>query len=72
MRLPVLGLADVNINPFYFALGVIGNDDSLNNLEFFFKIIEETTKEGRQEEQELFFHLIFYELSKILNHETIL
>jgi ribosomal protein S2 len=69
--MPVFGLSDVNTNPFNLSLFVVGNDDSYDNIMFFLKLLEETTYEGRQQEQELFFHLIFFELHKILENEII-
>lgn len=69
IRLPILGLADVNTNPFNLSFYVPGNDDSIDNVEFFLKFIEESIEEGRLKEQELFYHLMMARLQKILEEE---
>lgn len=71
IKMPVAGLSDVNCNPFNLSLFVLGNDDSYDNVSFFLKLLEETSYEGRAQEKELFFHLIFFELHKILENEII-
>jgi ribosomal protein S2 len=57
-----MGMVDSNTNPDNYLYHFFGNDDSLENIEFFFEFIKDALKEGRIKEQEYFFYLI---LSKI-------
>ncbi len=62
LKIPFMGMVDSNTNPDNYLYHFFGNDDSLENIEFFFEFIKDALKEGRIKEQEYFFYLI---LSKI-------
>lgn len=64
LNIPILGIVDTNMDPDYFLYKMLGNNDSLNNIEFLFLLVDEAIKEGRFKEQQLFF---FYFLVKLKN-----
>lgn len=62
LEIPVIGLADSNSDPDNFLYTLIGNDDSLESLQFIYFFIEEAIKEGKLKEQEQF---LFFFIKKI-------
>jgi small subunit ribosomal protein S2 len=62
LQIPLIGIVDSDMNPEDFVFKFMGNNDSIENLEFFFEFLKEAAKEGRIKEQQLFF---FYLISNI-------
>jgi small subunit ribosomal protein S2 len=62
LQIPLIGVVDSDMNPEDFVFKFMGNNDSIENLEFFFEFLKEAAKEGRIKEQQLFF---FYLISNI-------
>lgn len=62
LQIPLIGIIDTDINPNDFIYKFFGNNDSIENLEFFFEFLNEAAIEGRLKEQQLFF---FYLIKKI-------
>ena len=52
------------MNPEDFIYKLLGNNDSVKNLEFFFEFLLEAVKEGRLKEQQLFFFYLIYNIKK--------
>jgi len=71
MHVPMIGLVDTDMDPDNFLYKFLGNNDTLENIEFFFDFIKETVKEGRLKEQQLFYYYFLYKLKKILNANKI-
>ena len=55
LQIPLIGIVDTNMNPEDFVFKFFGNNDSIENLDFFFEFLKEAAKEGRIKEQQLFF-----------------
>ena len=62
LQIPLIGLVDSNMDPEDYVFKFFGNNDSVENLDFFFEFLTEAAKEGRLKEQQLFF---LYLISKI-------
>jgi len=62
LQIPLIGVVDTDMNPNDFVYKFFGNNDSIENLEFFIEFLKEAAIEGRLKEQQLFF---FYILKKI-------
>jgi small subunit ribosomal protein S2 len=72
MHVPMIGLVDTDMDPDNFLYKFLGNNDTIENIEFFFDFIKETVKEGRLKEQQLFYYYFLYKLKKILNNQKVL
>jgi len=55
LNIPIIGINDSNINPDNFLYNLIGNDDSLESVQFFCNFLEKAIKEGKTLDQERFF-----------------
>lgn len=66
MHVPMIGLVDTDMNPDDYLYKFLGNNDGLENIEFFFDFIKETVKEGRLKEQQLFYYYFLYKLKNIV------
>jgi ribosomal protein S2 len=66
LQVPLIGFVDTNMNPDDFIYKLLGNNDSVKNLEFFFEFLLEAVKEGRLKEQQLFFFYLIYNIKKKL------
>ena len=66
LQVPLIGFVDTNMNPEDFIYKLLGNNDSVKNLEFFFEFLLEAVKEGRLKEQQLFFFYLIYNIKKKL------
>lgn len=64
IRAPLMGLIDSNVQPLSYVLGFLGNDDSLDSIEFFFFLVEDALKEGRKKEQEVFYYMLLLKIKK--------
>lgn len=65
-QIPLIGLVDTNINPNDYIYPVFGNNDAMENIEFFFEFIKEAVKEGRLKEQQYFYYMFIHKLKKII------
>lgn len=72
MHVPMIGLVDTDMDPDDFLYKFLGNNDTIENIEFFFDFIKETVKEGRLKEQQLFYYYFLYKLKKILSNKKVL
>ena len=61
-QLPLIGLVDTNMNPKPFLYKFFGNNDAVENIEFFFEFLTETLKEGRLIEQQKFYSYFMYKI----------
>jgi small subunit ribosomal protein S2 len=62
LQIPLIGLVDTNMNPNDFLYKFFGNNDSTENIEFFFTFLKEAVQEGRLKEQQLFYYYFIYKL----------
>jgi ribosomal protein S2 len=65
-KIPFLGLVDTNMDPNIFLYKFFGNNDSIENIQFFFKFLIETLKEGRLKEQSQFYRFFIKKIKKNL------
>lgn len=65
-QIPLIGIVDTNMNPNDFVYKFFGNNDSMESIEFFFEFLDESIKEGRLKEQQLFYFYFIYKLKKKL------
>lgn len=70
MHVPMIGLVDTDMNPDEYLYKFFGNNDGLENIEFFFDFIKETVKEGRLKEQQLFYYYFIFKLKKIISKQN--
>ena len=61
-----MGLIDSNVRPLSYVVGFLGNDDSLDSIEFFFFFIEDALKEGRKKEQEIFYYMLLLKIKNLI------
>jgi len=66
LQTPLLGIIDSNMDPDDFVLKFFGNNDSIENLNFFFNFLTEAAKEGRLKEQQLFFFFLVVKIKEQL------
>lgn len=66
MQIPMIGLVDTNMNPDDFVYKFWSNNDTFENIEFFFEFLKDTVKEGRLKEQQLFYYFFLSKLKKKL------
>lgn len=66
LKIPLMGLIDSNIHPSYFSLGFLGNDDSIDSIEFFFNLIDNALYEGRKKEQEIFYYMLLKKVQNLI------
>ena len=64
LQIPLIGIVDTNMNPEDFVFKFFGNNDSIENLDFFFEFLKEAAKEGRIKEQQLFFFYLILNIKK--------
>ena len=65
--IPIIGLIDTDMNPNNILFKFFGNNDAVENIEFFFKFLKEALNEGRLKEQQLFYSLFICKIkNKIL------
>jgi ribosomal protein S2 len=64
LQIPLIGFVDTDMNPNDFVYKFFGNNDSVENLEFFFEFLKEAAKEGRLKEQQLFFFYLLLNIKK--------
>ena len=69
-QVPIIGLIDSNVDPDFFLYKFLGNQDSLENIDFFFEFIDEVIKEGRLKEQQMFFFYLLLKLKKNINKKN--
>lgn len=62
LQIPLIGLVDSNMDPDQFLYKILGNNDSVESIEFLFDFLKEAVKEGRLREQNYFY---LYFLNKI-------
>ena len=62
LQIPLIGVIDTDMNPDDFVYKFFGNNDSIENLDFFFEFLTEAAKEGRLKEQQLFFLYTIYKI----------
>lgn len=59
LQVPLIGLVDTDMNPKDFLYSFLSNNDSIENIEFFFDFLKEAVKEGRlQEQQKYYYHFV--------------
>lgn len=66
IKAPLMGLIDSNVRPLSYVVGFLGNDDSLDSIEFFFFFIEDALKEGRKKEQEIFYYMLLLKIKNLI------
>ncbi len=66
LRVPLIGLVDTDMNPKDFLYSFLTNNDSVENIEFFFDFLKETIKEGRLQEQQQYYTHFVVKLKKNL------
>lgn len=71
MHVPMIGLVDTDMNPDEYLYKFFGNNDGLENIEFFFDFIKETVKEGRLKEQQLFYYYFIFKLKQIIQKKKV-
>jgi len=64
LQIPLIGIVDTDMNPNDFIYKFLGNNDSIENLNFFFEFLNEAAKEGRLKEQQLFFFYLILHIKK--------
>jgi ribosomal protein S2 len=64
LQIPLIGVVDSDMNPDDFVYKFFGNNDSIENLDFFFEFLKEAAKEGRLKEQQLFFFYLIFNIKK--------
>jgi ribosomal protein S2 len=67
-QIPMISLLDTNMNPENYLYNFFGNNDCIENIEFFFEFLKETIKEGRLKEQQLFYSYFMFKLKKYFNN----
>ncbi len=67
LNIPIMGLADSNVNSIDYTYLLPGNDDSLESITFLCNFIEQAVEEGFNREQEQF---LYYFISKIQQNIT--
>lgn len=65
-QIPLIALVDTNLDPDQYLYKFFGNNDSIENIEFFFEFLTETLKEGRFKEQQQFYAYFMYKVKKNL------
>lgn len=55
LNIPIIGITDSNSNSKYFLYNLIGNDDSIEAIQFFCNILEKSIYQGKILDQERFF-----------------
>ena len=65
-QIPLIGLIDTDMDPTDFLYKFFGNNDSVENIEFFFDFLKEAVKEGRLIEQQRFYGLFLAKIKKNL------
>jgi small subunit ribosomal protein S2 len=66
LRVPLIGLVDTNMDPNNFLYTIFTNNDSVENIEFFFEFLKEAIKEGRLQEQQKYYYAFLQKLKKNL------
>lgn len=66
LQIPFIGLIDSDINPKDFLFKFYGNNDTVENIEFFLEFLKESILEGRLKEQQEFYYYFLFKLKKIL------
>ena len=67
-QVPLIGLVDTDMNPKEFIYNFLGNNDSIENIEFFFNFLQETINQGRFLEQQQYYNLFIYKIKKNLKN----
>lgn len=67
-QIPLIGLVDTDMNPDEYLYKFFGNNDSIENFEFFFEFLKETIKEGRNIEQDLFYQYFILKIKSKIYH----
>lgn len=65
-KVPLIGLVDTNMDPTSFLYPFFSNNDSVENLEFFFFFLKDCIQEGRLQEQQQYYTQLILKLKKII------
>jgi len=66
LQIPLIGFVDTNMFPNDFLYKMLGNNDSVETINFFFDFLKEAVSEGRLQEQQLFYITFIFKLKKLL------
>jgi ribosomal protein S2 len=64
LQIPLIGVVDTDMDQEKYVYKFFGNNDSIENLEFFFQFLKEAAVEGRLKEQQLFFYYLISNIKK--------
>ena len=64
LKIPFFGIVDSKSNPNFYLYHFFGNDNSIDNFNFFFNFLKESFLNGRFKEKEFFFFLIMKKLKE--------
>lgn len=67
LDIPIIGISDSNVNHKQFLYTFVGNDDSIESINFFCMFLEEAIKNGKLQEQEQFLYYFINKLKKEIN-----
>ncbi len=67
LQVPLIGIIDTDMDPDDFVYKFLGNNDSIEYLDFVFSFISEAIKEGRLKEQQLFYIYVISKIKRKLN-----
>ena len=65
-QIPLIGLVDTDMNPQDFLYKFFSNNDSIENIDFFFEFLKETIKQGRLVEQQQYYYIFLNKIKKNL------
>lgn len=69
-NIPLIGFIDTNMKPQDFVFKFFGNNDSIKNIDFFFKFLKQAIFEGRLKEQKKFCTIFLSQIKKKLKNEV--
>lgn len=66
LNIPIIGINDTDLDPDFFLYNLIGNDDSMEAVQFFCNFLENVIEEGKCLDNERFFYYCFKSLKSKL------